>query len=434
MLKMVWSRFESSVLARNTVWTAYGRAIRVGVQALYFILIARALGAGGYGAFVSVVALVGVATPFSGLGSGNLLIKHVARAPLSFRSHWGKALATTVITGTILLVVVTFVARLLLPTAISLQLVLAVGAADLIFGRLLDISGQAYQGVHRLDRTAQTQLLLGPLRLLAAAGLVATTTNPSALEWGALYLLSSTLGGGAAVAFVSRELGKPKFDLRHLGSELREGTLFSVSLSAQTVYNDIDKMMLARLATLDAVGLYAAAYRVVDVAFVPVGSLVAASYARFFQHGVEGIRATARFARRLSSVGAVYGILAAVGLYFLAPLLPAILGAEYRQASDGVRWLAVLPLLKGIHYFGADALTGAGYQGVRTAIQLGIALLNVLLNLWLIPIYSWQGAAAASIVSDGLLAIGVWAAVWQLGRRIQLLTPPERATSAFEPS
>ena len=65
-----------------------------------------------------------------------------------------------------------------------------------------------------------------------------------------------------------------------------------------------------------------------------------------------------------------------------------------------------------MHYFAADSLTGAGMQGIRTAVQVGIAILNVLLNLWLIPLYSWRGAAWSSLASDAMLAAGLWLVAW----------------------
>ena len=55
-------------------------------------------------------------------------------------------------------------------------------------------------------------------------------------------------------------------------------------------------------------------------------------------------------------------------------------------------------------------MTGADFQGFRSCIQVVVALLNVCLNLWLIPGYSWRGAAWASLVSDGLLVLGTWGA------------------------
>ncbi len=399
---------------------------------MYFILIARALGAREYGEYVGVLALVAVAAPFATLGSGNLLIKHVAREPHGFARHWGKALGTTLLTGTILLGLVTLVARLWLPASVPLRFVLVIGAADLLFVRLIDISAQAYQAYQRMSRTALLQLLLSPVRLVAAVALIAMSPAPTALEWGVLYLLSAVFGGVVAVALVNRELGKPEFHLRPLGSEIGEGAFFSVSLSAQTFTNDVDKAMLARLATLEATGIYAAAYRLVDVAFLPVGSLLMATYAQFFQHGTQGVSATARFARRLVGLGAAYGLLAAAALYLLAPVLPMILGDGYRDAIVAIRWLAILPFLKAIHYFGADALTGAGHQGYRTVVQVGIATVNVLLNFWLIPLYSWHGAAIATLASDGLMGIAIWSIVWYLARHGGHLRLPDDVPSAIE--
>jgi O-antigen/teichoic acid export membrane protein len=417
-------------LGRNTLWMGAGQAIRTGVQALYFVLIARALGVEGYGAFVSVVALVGIVAPFAGWGTGMLLIKNVSRSPGSFRRQWGRAIASILLSGTILLLLAAAAARLFLPRTIPVVLVVVVGASDLLFARLVDLSGQAHQAIQRMHRTAQVQLLLSLLRLGAAVVLIAALSSPTALEWGQLYLVSSAVAASAAVYMVNRELGMPEFSLRHLGDELKDGAFFSVSLSAQTIYNDIDKAMLARLSTLEATGIYAAAYRLVDAAFLPVASLITSSYARFFQHGVDGMRATTRLAVKLARPASAYGILVGIALYLIGPYLPLVIGEEYRGVAAAVRWLAVLPVLKSVHYFGANALTGAGYQGLRTSIQLGVALFNVLLNLWLIPRYSWHGAAAASIASDGLLAVAIWGMVWELGRRSSIQRPHVRQPSA----
>jgi O-antigen/teichoic acid export membrane protein len=113
----------------------------------------------------------------------------------------------------------------------------------------------------------------------------------------------------------------------------------------------------------------------------------------------------------------VYGFLACIALFIGAPLLPKLLGAEYTRTTTALRWLSPLPLLKTLHYFVADSLTGAGLQGLRTAVQVCIAVFNILLNLWLIPVYSWRGAAWSSLASDGTLAISLWIVVIWMGRQ-----------------
>jgi len=57
---------------------------------------------------------------------------------------------------------------------------------------------------------------------------------------------------------------------------------------------------------------------------------------------------------------------------------------------------------------------------LRTSVQLGVAGLNLLLNLWLIPLWGWKGAAVASWVSDGLLAVVLWGCVLVLSTKSQM--------------
>jgi O-antigen/teichoic acid export membrane protein len=82
-----------------------------------------------------------------------------------------------------------------------------------------------------------------------------------------------------------------------------------------------------------------------------------------------------------------------------------------------------------MHYFLADTLTGAGYQALRTCIQAGVGAFNILINLWLIPAYSWRGAAWASIASDALLLCGVAGAVVLLSRQRRNMLVPVAANA-----
>jgi len=109
-----------------------GQGMRLVVQAAYFTVIARSLGASNYGAFVGVVALVGIVFPFGTLGSGQLLIKNVSRDKGLFATYWGRALFTTAVSTSILFAAVAILSHFLLPDAIPLRLVFLVSGADLL--------------------------------------------------------------------------------------------------------------------------------------------------------------------------------------------------------------------------------------------------------------------------------------------------------------
>ena len=418
-LKRLTDLLRNSLLARNTFWMMAGHGLRLLVQATYFVLIARALGAEGLGAFMGVVALVNIASPFAGLGIGNLLIKNVSRNAGLFACCWGNALLVTFASASLLFVLVLVFWYFVLAVSVPGSLVLVVAVSDLFFGRLVDVSGQAYMAFQRLNRTAQLQVMLSSLRFAAALVFLTLSPGHRPVDWSLYYLGGTAVSALIAATLVSYELGSPKLALERIRPEMKEGFYFATGLSAQGIYNDIDKTMLVRLSTLGAAGIYAAAYRLIDVAFLPVRSLLWAAYARFFQHGVAGLQGTLGFAKRLLPLAGGYGLAVGAGLFIAAPLVPLVLGADYGETVEAVRWLALLPFLKAVHDFAADSLTGAGFQGQRSCVQVLVAVANVGLNFWLIPIYSWRGAAWASLLSDGWLAAALWVSAWWLARRTQ---------------
>ncbi len=399
------------MLARNSVWMFLGYGLKILIQAGYFILIARSLGPGEYGAFVGVTALIAIVAPFAGLGTGYLLVKNVARDRSRLAECWGNSLFVSLVSGTFLFAFVMLVAHFVLPSSIALALVAMVSLSDLIIIKGADIGAQAFQACDQLRYTAKLNVLPYLLRLIGAGIVFAAWRHTSALRWGLFYLGSTVVSSAVAIALTSGKLGRPRFALQRIRPELREGLYFGMGLSAQTIYNDLDKTMLARFSTLDATGIYAAAYRIIEVAFAPVRSVLNAAYPNFFRHGQSGLRASLGYARRLLPKVIGYSLVAFFLLFVAAPLLPVFLGGEYARTVTALRWLAILPLLKSIHYFYADALTGAGHQGHRTAAQIAVAVVNVLLNLWLIPAYSWKGAAWSSTASDALLILAMYTAI-----------------------
>ena len=407
----------TSPLARNTLWSLGGSGMRLLIQAIYFIIIARCLGPGQYGAFIAATALTAVMSPFVGLGYGSLLIKNVSRDRRLFAEYWGNGLMMTLVSGSILTFLAMGVCRLVLPRSIPMQVIILLSVSDLIFMKLLDMAAWAFQSVERLSGNAQLNVLASLTRLIGIAGLALAVSHPGVLAWSAVYVAGSIVAALVAVAWVTFSLGKPKLALRRIPGESVEGFYFSVSLAAVTIYNDIDKAMVARLATLEAAGVYAAAYRLIDVAVIPVRALLCAAYPSFFRVGKEGLGATIRHSRRLLVRIVPYSLFAFLALLVGAPLVPHILGHQYADITAALRWLALLPVLKTLHYFIADALTGAGHQRTRTLTQVGVAAFNILINLWLIPAYGWRGAAWSSLASDGLLALSMWFIVTLLHRR-----------------
>lgn len=409
-------RMRSARMVRNTGSMMLNQGGRVLLQGVYFVVVARVLGVDGFGAFSGTIALVALLAPFGSLGAVNLMIKHVAMDSRAAPSWFATALAVTSLASITLITLLGLAAPLVAPNSVSVETVLLVASADLLGARLIEVAGGVYQAQEKMFRTAMFPLLLHGARLLLGLAAIALPGEVTLNGWAVSYLAASVIVTGFLLFKTGQDIGAQRPRFREYWTEWRQGVLFSLSLSSQSVYNDIDKAMLARLSTLEATGVYSAAYRVIDMAFTPMRALLAASYAKFFVHGRYGIAGVLPFTRKLAVPGLAYCLFASVALLVSADLVPFILGSSFEGSVSALRALAVLPLLKGCHYLAADSLTGAGHQGARSAVQVGIAALNLALCFALIPRFDYWGAVIASLVCDGALAIFMWGLVLKISR------------------
>ena len=423
----------TSPLARNAGWMFGGQVASLCVQAAYFVVLARLLGSSEYGILAAAVALVNIFSQYSGMGSGVLFLRYVSPDHSRFREYWGNILLSTGLVGTLAIIVLHLTGKWLVgQTGASILVILAIG--DCICNQLTAAAAQVFQTFEKMRTTASLNFLTSVLRLALAGGMALVLHRVSAWTWAAASLPVSLVACFIAIAKVTSNFGRPKFSIRLFSARLGEGFIFAVSGSTTTVYNDIDKVMLGHYGMVVANGIYSIAYRITNICTLPIGSIHSAAFPTFFRDGVNGIKATASFARRILKRTAVLGVLAAAGMFLFAPVLPRIAGHDFASSVAVLRWLCLIPLFRSFHLSAGDAISGAGFQRFRLASQFAAAAGNFGMNLYLIPRYSWQGAAWASLLTDGLLGLMNWALLLALMRRSSTSDNPVRYVRAISPS
>lgn len=401
------SRISKAGFRRNTVIMTLGHGVRVISQSVLFVLLARVLGADGYGAFAGILGFVGIWVPFVGWGMGHILIKRVALDPTLFGAYFAKSLTASLISGLAFLPVVFVASSWLLPENVSRGAVLAIATSELLFTSIVLVCSQAFQA---FERMAMTIGLLAGMSLLRLIGLVLVWILLGSLTlytWTVIYALVTLAGAVLSVISVVHSLGAPAW--RHGDwSELRVGWSFALGQAAYRAHHDADKALLVRLSSLQDAGLYSAANRIVDVAFVPIGALLASAYAKFFQYGDKGIQEGLTFAKRLMPWGFGYAALCAGGLWIVAPFVPVLLGAEFDESTQALRVIAILPIIGLFRFLAASVLTGAGYQRSVMRTEWAAAVANIGLNVLLIPNLGWFGAAISMVCTQAVAMIALW--------------------------
>jgi O-antigen/teichoic acid export membrane protein len=394
-------------LRKNSLWMIGGQLAALGSQAVYFVLIGRALGSREYGAFVGVAALIGALSQFSSLGMEMILVRDISRNRDAFARTWGHALLLAT-TGFLLLLAATItIAHFTLSPELR-SLVPWIALADGLLGKFIQLSARAFQGAGQLAWTARLNALTTAARA-AAAALVwlyarAHGLHLTALFWAHVYWIATLAVALFALALTTSQLGWPRFS-RVGRADLSQGLSFSLSSSSISVYNDIDKTFLVSLGQNYAAGIYSAAYRIMDAASAPILAIHAAAAPRFFRQGMESVEAARSFAYHLLRRTLLYAVAISALLAIGAPIVPALFGPSFQGSIPVLRWLCLLPVLRSLHYAWGSAITASASQWNRTATQFAAAALNLCLNALLIPRWSWRGAAVASLLTDAALAL-----------------------------
>lgn len=409
---------SKSSLRSDSAWMLGGQFFSMAFQAVYFVLIGRALGAAEYGSFVGVASFLSVLGQFSTVGMDLILVRDVSRDRSRFAKSWGLSLEIAII-GFLATSVIGLLLGLFFLDGRIYWLIPGVLISDCLFAKIALLASKAFQSVGDYAYSAKVMVLTNFTRTLAAGAIFIYASHlhrhATAQLWTHIYWISSLAAAVLCVEMVSLRIGTPRW-ATFQWSTLSEGLGFSVSSSSISIYNDIDKTMLVGMGQSIAAGVYAAAYRIIDVASTPIYSVYTAAFPHFFREGAVSIRSGLNLALRLSRKTVVYSAVAAVTMFVGAGAMPLILGPTYTASASALRWLCALPLIRCFHYAAGTTITGSVSQWYRTVQQLATALLNLLLNWWLIPRYSWQGAAAASIASDGALAFMNWVSVLWLMR------------------
>jgi len=171
-----------------------------------------------------------------------------------------------------------------------------------------------------------------------------------------------------------------------------------------------DRYFVQGLMGAEALGVYAAAYNLcqyVQTAFIQaVSQAVVPLYMRIWSE--EGEAATQRFVAQALRLYARAGPPVVAGMAAIGPaLLPFVASAKYGAGAHIIPWV-----VGGMVVDGASVLVGAGlFIQRRTAIICSLVLantiLNLVLNVVLIPRMGILGAAAATLVAYVSLGAGM---------------------------
>ena len=379
----------------------------------FMIAAARTLGTDGFGLFAFALSFSLLVATLPSWGFDPLLVQRGSadreRLPvlLSETLVWRTAVAVPVFLAA---GVAGLVLRPGREAALALVLVLAATLADLYVD-----AGRAVCGA------LQRQPLAARVIVIERFGQAGLAIAALALGWGLLGLcgayLAGTAIGGVTMLLTVRRLGV-RASLTGVTREglARTGKL-SVALGIDTLVSlalaKVDQVLLATMKGDAAVGVYAACYRLFETVLF-VSWAVSRSVFPVMSAAPDRWRVRRGVEQGLAVVSLLY-IPFAVGLWIDAEqVLRLLFGQPFAAAGAPIaRWLAPAPLLFAIGFLGSYGLVAVERRAKVVVASVIAAVVNVGLNLLLIPRFSGVGAAIATIAAYGAEAAVVMVFVAQ---------------------
>src|SRR6266446_680136 len=171
------------------------------------------------------------------------------------------------------------------------------------------------------------------------------------------------------------------------------------------IYDQIDTVMLRYMRSETEVGLYVASYRMMLIAmsFTPILGQV--FFPLLSETTGQDHENEQRYLGWLGQASLGLALPIATGGFILAtPLTRFVLGTQYTGTATLFRWL-MLTIIAGplASYFGSQLIPMARERKYLVAVVAG-ALVNVILNLFLIPRYGAIAAAFTTAISQAAVA------------------------------
>lgn len=220
----------------------------------------------------------------------------------------------------------------------------------------------------------------------------------------AVAVFAGWAGGIVLALLVARLWVRPRWGAPR--AIYRTAAAFMLIDLATTIYFRIDIVMMERLRVPPAdIGRYAAAYRLFEG-----GVLLLAPAATVFFRELR-LRWQDRNATRVLLRRALAWVVAlalagsAVAHMLAEPLLVLAYGADYGGAAPLFSWLLVAFLFLAPNYVLTQAAVALGQERWYAFAVCVAAVVNVLLNLWLLPRFGALGAAWASIATEAVLML-----------------------------
>jgi len=389
------TRIKQTII-KNTFWLTLAQAISRILKLILIIYVARILGATEYGKFTFALALVSLFVVFSDLGLGAIITREFSREK---ERDFSAILSLKIILSLATLILI-FLGSFFITSNPEIRSIIWILAVFII----VDSFPQIIYAFSRARQRMEYESLARIFQVLAItiAGFFVILRFSSVRSLSFAYLFA----GSGALFVILLVFHFKFFPIRlSLKSSIWKKFLamsWPLALAGifSTIYSQIDLVMLGHWGQITQAGWYGASYRIIGMALIP-GVLISQSFfpvlSIFFKESKEKLQNA--FNKFMGAMMILSIPLAVGGITLASKIIEWIYDPNYLPAVWAFQILLVMVVITYlIHPLGSILLV-ANQQKKAFWITLVGGIVNIILNLILIPRFSLYGAAWATLIT-----------------------------------
>lgn len=407
MIDKAISHLLQNKLLKESTWALLAKFFAAGMGFFLFILIPRFLGPKDYGIFALTLSILVFFMLFADFGisasSSKFIAQYVKKDKFQVRNIIKEVLLLRVLTLAVVFVVGYFSINFITETfkMPELSKTLYIGIFLVIFWTLTEHLKKLFQGFHRLKFNFYITLtefgfkIMLSLLLILYYGLLGVL-----IAFTLAYILSTVVGLFFTYKYFYCEFEEAS-SVKSFRKDLLDYAFPMIFISASFyVLTEIDTIFLAFFTTPTEVGYYSVGKqmtRYLPIFAAGIGTALGPMYAHITRENITELKKT--YYKILSILSCLY-LLASVLLFIFAKEIVIFLyGMEYIPSITILRILIVYMFFFAISSVVSQLIDYMGMAKKRAFVLVIVILVNISLNLLLIPKYGGIGAAVATVVS-----------------------------------
>ncbi len=389
-------------IARNSIILFASNVVNVILSFFYLMYTLRYLGSGNYGILSFALAFTAISGFFVDLGLSMVVVRDVAR-DRSLTSRYLASAAIIKVGLAAFTIVFTLFLSWLRNYPQETTGVLYIITLSVIFNSFANLLGSIFQAYERMEYNSIGSILNNLIMLFGA--LFAISNGLGVLAFAYVYLIAAAawLAYDVVVFLFKFSVSWPSIDLDFWRYMIKESLPFGISTIFIRVYYYIDTFMISLIISSpnEIMGWYNAAYRLVLVlSFIPSNFLAAIYPVMSKCYVSSDISVKFMFERSLKYLVAL-AIPIGVGTTLLSDrIIYFVCGPGYSPSIIALQILVWSEVFLFMNTAFGNLLNSINLQMVVTKQTIGSAVLNIMLNLVLIPRYSYVGASVATVASE----------------------------------